>query len=112
MNKNEVLAKSRNENKNGDERDLKNRDKSYAISAGIATPVCIIMATIEELLFQRSATDIWIIYVAIEFALALSGAILSKKKWLVGLSVFMGVVLVALIYFYVRENIGSYKMLI
>ncbi len=106
MNKDEILAKSRNENKNGDERDLKNREKSYSISAGVATLVCIIMATIEEMLFQRSALDIWVIYCAIEFATALSGAILSKKKWLVGLSIFMGIVLVAMVYFYIRENLG------
>ena len=106
MNKDEILAKSRNENKNGDERDLKNREKSYSISAGVATLVCIIMATIEEMLFQRSAAGIWVIYAAIEFTTALSGAILSKKKWLVGLSVFMGIVLVAMVYFYIRENLG------
>ena len=106
MNKDEILAKNRNENKNGDERDLKNREKSYSISAGIATLVCIVMATIEEMLFQRSALDIWVIYAAIEFTTALSGAILSKKKWLVGLTIFMGIVLVAMVYFYIRENMG------
>lgn len=106
MNKDEILAKSRNENKNGDERDLKNREKSYSISAGVATLVCLIMATVEETVFQRSATGIWVIYAAIEFASALSGAILSKKKWLVGLSIFMGIVLVAMVYFYIRENLG------
>lgn len=106
MNKDEISARSRNENKNGDERDLKNREKSYSISAGVATLVCIIMATIEEMLFQRSATSIWVIYAAIEFASALSGAILSKKKWLVGLSIFMGIVLVAMVYLYIRENLG------
>ena len=106
MNKDEILAKSRNENKNGDERDFKNREKSYSISAGVATLVCIIIATIEEMLFQRSATDIWVIYAAIEFTTALSGAILSKKKWLVGLSIFMGIVLVAMVYLYIRENLG------
>lgn len=107
MIKDEILAKSRNENKNGDERDLKNREKSYSISAGVATLVCIVMAYIEEYIFKRSSIDIWIIYTAIEFAAALSGAILSKKKWLVGLSILMGVLLVMMICLYVRENIGG-----
>ncbi len=106
MNKEEILAKSREDNKNGDERDLKNREKSYSISAGVATFICIVMATIEEYLFQRSAMDIWVIYTAIEFATALSGAILSKKKWLIGLSIFMGLLFVAMVFFYIRENIA------
>ncbi len=106
MNKDEILAKSREENKNGDERELKSRDKSYSISAGIATLVCIVMATVEEVLFDRSALNIWIIYTAIEFTSALSGAILCKKKWLVGLSVLMGVLFVAMVLLYVKENIS------
>ena len=106
MNKEEILAKSRKENKNGDERDFKQREKSNAISATVATLVCIVMATVESFVFQRSATVIWVIYAAIEFTSALSGAILSKKKWLMGLSVFMGLVFVAMIVLYICENIG------
>lgn len=64
------------------------------------------MAIIEEMLLQRSATDIWVIYAAIEFTTALCGAVLSKKKWLVGLSVFMGIVLVVIVFLYIRENSG------
>ena len=37
------------------------------------------MVTVEEGILNRSATDIWVIYTAIEFSIALSGAILSKK---------------------------------
>lgn len=107
MNKEEILAKSRCENKNGDELDRKNKDKSYSIGASVATLVCLIMVYIEEGVFKRSAMDIWVIYAAIEFTMALSGAILSKKKWLVGLSIFMGALLVAMIFFYIRENIGG-----
>lgn len=106
MNKDEILAKSREENKNGDEKDLKNREKSYSISAGVATLVCIIMATVEEIFFKRSALNIWVIYTAIEFTSTLSGAILCKKKWLVGLSILMGLLFVAMVFFYLKENIA------
>ena len=69
----------RSENRHGDERDLKNKEKSYSIGASVETLVFIIMVTVEEGILNRSATDIWVIYTAIEFSIALSGAILSKK---------------------------------
>ncbi len=106
MNKEEILAMSRKDNQNGDERDRKNRDRSYSISAGVATLVCIVLATVEETLFHRSALAIWVIYTAIEFTTALSGAILSRKKWLVGLSVFMGLLFVAMVTVYILENLA------
>ncbi len=106
MNKDEILAISRKENKNGDERDMKHRDKSYAVSAAVASLVCIIIATVEEMVLERSAVDIWLIYVAIEFTMALSGAILSKKKWLIGLSVLMGVLFLGFLYSYIVEVVG------
>ncbi len=107
MNRDEILAKSRKENKNGDERDFKQRERSYSIGASAATLVCIVMAAIEEGLFGRSALDIWVIYTAIEFFTSLSGAIMSKKKWLIGLSVFTGVLFVAMTALYIRENIQA-----
>lgn len=108
VNKEEILKKSRNDNKNGDERDLKNKEKAYSISAGVATLICIIIATIEEYVFKRSALDIWLIYATIEFATALSGAIFSKKKWLIGLSIFIGLILIAIVFFYIKENIAMF----
>ena len=103
MNREEVLAISRSENRNGDERDLKNKEKSYSIGASVATLVCIIMVTVEEGILNKSATDIWVIYTAIEFSIALSGAILSKKKWLIGLSIFIGIIFALMVFFYIKE---------
>lgn len=103
MNREEVLAISRSENRNGDERDLKNKEKSYSIGASVATLVCIIMVTVEEGILNRSATDIWVIYTAIEFSIALSGAILSKKKWLIGFSIFIGIIFALMVFFYIKE---------
>ena len=105
MDKDEILSKSRLENKNGDERDLKNREKSYSISASVATVVCMVMAFVEDFIFKKSAADIWVIYAAIEFAMALSGAILTKKKWLIILSVVIGILFVCLVIVYILENI-------
>ena len=93
----------RSENRHGDERDLKNKEKSYSIGASVATLVCIIMVTVEEGILNRSATDIWVIYTAIEFSIALSGAILSKKKWLIGLSIFIGIIFALMVFFYIKE---------
>ncbi len=106
MNKDEILEKSRKENKNGDERDVRNKEKSYSISASVATLLCMIMVMIEEGVFNRSATAIWIIYAGVEFTTSLVGAILSKKKWLIGLSIFMGILLVFMVVLYILENSG------
>ena len=97
----------RSENRHGDERDLKNKEKSYSIGASVETLVFIIMVTVEEGILNRSATDIWVIYTAIEFSIALSGAILSKKKWLIGLSIFIGIIFVFMVFFYIKENLAT-----
>ena len=60
----------RSENKNRDERVLKNKEKSYSIGASVTTLVCIIMVTVEGGILNRSATDTWVIYTAIEFYIA------------------------------------------
>lgn len=95
------------ENRYGDERDLKNKEKSYSIGASVENLVFIIMVTVEEGMLNRSATDIWVIYTAIEFSIALSGAILSKKKWLIGLSIFIGIIYVFMVFFYIKENLAT-----
>lgn len=104
MNKEEILAKSRAENKNGDERDTQNQGRAYSISTAVATVACLIMIFIEENVFGRSTRAIWVIYTIIEFTTMLSEAILIKKRWMVILSVVWALLLAGMLYLYIQEN--------
>lgn len=106
MNREEILEKSREENKNGDERDLRARDRSYAISASVGLLLCLLIVFAEEILFERSAIQIWVVYTGIEFTTALAGFIQTKKRWLLFLAVFMGLIFAAMVAVYIVGAIG------
>jgi hypothetical protein len=105
MNKNDILAKSRNENKNGDERESDIRLRSYAISASIGAIICMLLIIIESF-FDRSTSMIWIIYSGMMVSKDVINAIKLKKKMDIGLSIIWGIVLVLHIILYILDNIG------
>ena len=80
MEKEEILKKSRVENKNGDEKSLNDRNFSYAIGECVGSCLCMILTILERLLFDRTVTSLWIVYIGISFTVALTGFIKSKKK--------------------------------
>lgn len=94
MNKEDILAKSREENKNGDEREQKVREHAYAMSATYGGLICMIMVMLEDLVFNRDTRAIWIIYGGMLFANSLTGAIQTKSKKYIGLSVLFGTLLI------------------
>lgn len=89
MDRKKILETSRKENKQGDERDFAMRNKSYAISAGFGMVLCTVIAAIESIVFERTATSVWTIYLGMEFIAPLVGYITTKKKFLLFLSIFM-----------------------
>ncbi len=105
MNKNDILAKSRNENKNGDERERDIRLRAYATSASIGAIICMLLVIIESV-FDRSISMIWIIYSGMMFSKDVINAIKLKKRMDIGLSVMWGIVLVLHFIVYILENIG------
>ncbi len=106
MNKEDILKKSRNENKNGDEREEKIRLRSYATSAAIGALICMVLVCIENVIFDRSTTLIWIIYCGMMFSKCILDAILLKKKSDIFLSVLWGLCFVIDIVIYILDNIG------
>lgn len=104
MNKEDILAKSREENKNGDEREQKVREHAYAMSAAYGGLICMIMVLLEDLVFNRDTTAIWIIYGGMLFANSLTGAIKSKSMKYIGLSILFGILLVAELVVYFIEG--------
>lgn len=83
MKKEEILQKSKMENKNGDEKNLLDKQKSYAIGGVVAASLCLIFSMIESAVFKRSDTALWLVYTGTYFVVSLVGIIKSKQKWLV-----------------------------
>lgn len=107
MIKDEILAKSRNENKNGDEREEKIRLRSYAISAVIGASLCMVFVLIENAIFDRNATMMWIIYFGMIFSKSLLDAIKLKTKSDILFSILWGICFLIDIVVYILDNIGG-----
>ncbi len=106
MNKEDILKLSRIENKNGDEREQKVKLRSYATSAFIGLFLCIIASFIEDIIFDRSAALLWIIYYGMQFSKSMFEAVKLKNKMDAVLSVVFGLGLVIESIHYVLDNIG------
>ena len=100
MEKEEILEKIKNENVNGDEKDLLDRQKSYAVGYSVGTALCLILSIIESWVFKRSDTALWIVYLGTCFTVALVGLIRSKKKFLWLPLIFTAVGLIAFVFLY------------
>lgn len=106
MNRDDILKKSREENKNGDEREEKIKLNSFAISAAIGALLCMIFVFIETVFFDRNATLIWIIYCSMMFSKSFLDSIKLKKRTDIVLSILWGLCFVINIVIYILDNIG------
>lgn len=83
MNKEEILAKSRNDNKSADERQILLQQKAQAISGGVGLALCCIIALLEGIfgdsviLFYGCFSIYWGITVANSIVLA----VMTKNKY-------------------------------
>ncbi len=106
MNKNDILQRSRAENQHGDEREEEIKLRSYATSASIGAVLCTLLVLIEEVVFERSANLIWIIYTGMMASKSILDAFQLKKKGDLLLSILWGLCFVIGISIYVLDNIG------
>ncbi|MBO5090704.1 MAG: hypothetical protein J6C27_07345 [Clostridia bacterium] len=108
MNKDDILQKSREENKKkGDEREATINLRSYATSSGICGLICMVMVIVEGAIFDRSTTHIWIIYCGMAFTKNIIDAVILKKKSDIGLSILWGLVCIFHVVVYILDNIGG-----
>ena len=107
MNKDEILEKSRAENVNGDEMEKKGRMKASAISAAVGMLLCMIIVIIEELVFDRNATAIWVIYTGIQFTSNFLEYAATKKRMSLLLGIIFGICVLLNIVIYILECIGA-----
>ena len=106
MNKEEILEKSRNDNKSGDEREKKMRLTSLAIGSVAAVILCIILSIVEEFVFDRSSTVLWVISFGMLFFTHLTQAIKLKQKIHIFNTVVWGLWFLLKVVMYITENIG------
>jgi len=105
MNKDEILAKSRKENENGDEMEKEVRQKAFAMSAAAGGLICMLAIISERIFFKHNTTIIWLIYAGMNFTNALSGVIQMKSKKYIGLSCLFGLLTICFLVLYITENI-------
>ena len=106
MDRDDILKKSREENKNGDEMEQKIKLRSYAFGAAVGCLLCTVLVFIEDILFNRSAPLLWIIYSGMLFSKSILDAIALKKRLDIILSIFWGLGFLAHIAIYIYDNIG------
>ena len=106
MNKDDVLRMSREENQNGDEREEKIKLRSYAISAAVGALLCMVFVFVENVIFDRSTTLIWIIYCGMMFTKSILDAVKLKKKSDIVLSILWALCFVIDIVVYILDNVG------
>ena len=105
MNKDDVLRMSREENQNGDEREEKIKLRSYAISAAVGALLCMVFVFVENVIFDRNATLIWIIYCGMMFTKCILDSVKLKKKSDIVLSILWALCFVIDIVVYILDNV-------
>ena len=106
MNREEILAKSRAENRNGDEHEKGIREHAQAVSAAVGGLICMLTVASENLLFDRSTTVIWLIYTGMMFAQSLTEATRARTRRYIGFSVIFGILFVLFVALYLAEGFG------
>ncbi len=107
MNKEEILKRSRNENKQkGDEREEKIKLRSATISAAVGALICLVFVVLEGNLFDRSVSHIWVIYSGMMFSKYIINVVKLKKKEDLLFSILWGILALLYICIYVQDNIG------
>ena len=106
MNKEDILKRAREENKNGDEREEKIKLRSYAVSGAVGALLCMIIDLLEEVLFDRNADTIWIVYFGMQFVKYFLDAWKLKHKMDIALSILWGLCFVLNVVTYIWDFFG------
>ena len=107
MNKEEILKKSKEENKYSDEREKAIQINSYSIAATVGVCVCVLFQIIEGFIFGRDTSHIMVIFSVIFFSKFFVDSIKIRKKHHIILSVFSGIALLSSILSYILFIINS-----
>ena len=106
MNKEEILRRAREDNHNGDEREEKIRLRSCAISGALGILLCMVLVLAEEVLLNRNATAIWIVYFGMQFIKYFRDAQKLKYKTDITLSILIGLCFVINVVIYIWDILG------
>lgn len=107
MNKEEILKKSKEENKYSDEREKIIQINSYSIATIVGAFICLLFRIIEGFIFNRDTSHIAVIFNVIFFSKYFIDAIKIRKKHHIILAVLFGITLLLSILSYVIFVIRS-----
>ena len=80
MNKEEILAKARKENKGKDVADLEIQSKAKSFAGGITLTAGAVMNLIGEVVFDRSLPEFWVMFFCYWAVMGIVQFILNKKN--------------------------------
>ncbi len=80
MNKDEILAKARQENKGKDVADLEIQSKAKSFAGGITLTAGAVMNLIGEVVFDRSLPEFWVMFFCYWAVMGIVQFILNKKN--------------------------------
>ncbi len=108
MNRDEILNKSRSENKNGDERELQVNAKAGNIAFRFGGALCMILMLIERLLCNTSKVvpPLFAVYLFMASSSEIYAGIVlkTKKRWIPG--VIYGLLCIAFTVFFIMDCVG------
>ncbi len=109
MNREEILNKSRLENKNGDERELQVNAKAGNIAFRFGVLMCMLMVVIERLLCSTStiSSPLFAVYCFMTAVSELYVGITLKSKKGLYLGIVFGILCVLFLVFFILDCVGK-----
>lgn len=106
MNKEEILRKSRQENKGQDERERDARAQAGKWAAGVGVTLCAVLNLLDVLFSNEVNYETWAIYAAIIGTMSIVSAIRLKKKSDMVCGMILLIVAVLFVISYLKQLVG------
>lgn len=103
MDREEILAKSRNENQKMDEREREVIGQAGKIAAMVGAIICMLIYGIDYTFAEEYNSSCWIIYGSIMFVMNLAKYIKLKRKNELALTIVFGLITIANLVIYIMS---------
>lgn len=109
MKKEEILEKSRKENKHKDLAEIELRVKANSTATGVGGILCCIIAIVELFTKDHINYAVWVIYFSMAFTSQLITYLKNKSRQNLILSIIIFIPLIIFIVFYILETVTTYN---
>ena len=108
MDKDEILARSRKENKDRDFVDMEAQAKAYSIAAHVGGMVCGILAVLHVIFTEELDYGIWTVYFSVLATAMIYKYVKLRKRHELVIGLFYGACCVMFFVFYLRRVLGVF----